>query len=236
MKLLAFIAALHAALLCLVLAVSPAGSGSMTLLGVGVPAAGGGGNPFALDGTPQGGNSGGTTAFALPAFSTTFGNDVVYIAVLTTGAIPSSISGGSLTFASRVSLTTSNSIMLYKAIAASPLSSEVYTVNFSASSFVTAAVFAFSGAHSASPFDPNGAIPTTSTGAAALSFTTSNANDILIAAINNSAGIDAPFTSIFSANFLQVGYHLVSATQAGSTATSGGSNFLSVGDAIIKGP
>jgi hypothetical protein len=43
MKLRAYIAALHAALFAILLAVSPAGSGSMTLLGAGKPAAGGGG-------------------------------------------------------------------------------------------------------------------------------------------------------------------------------------------------
>src|SRR5437870_1477214 len=42
MKLRAYIVALHAALFAILLAVSPAGSGSMSLMGVGKPAGGGG--------------------------------------------------------------------------------------------------------------------------------------------------------------------------------------------------
>jgi hypothetical protein len=207
-------------------------------------------SPFALDGTQQVANSGGSSALALPAFSTTYGNDVVYVALVTNGGPGLAPTGGGLTFTLRArdnDGTSNDNVELWSAIASSPLSGAVITVNTTSSAFVTGCIFAFSGTKSSSPFDSNAAIPAiTSTGNYFIppTFTTSNngtvGNDILIALGRTGGTVTAAagFTLITGANFLGVNYQLVSSPQSAvtwtwATGTQGGG---SIADAIIQGP
>jgi hypothetical protein len=192
-----------------------------------------------LDGTTQTANSGSAASLPLPAFSATFGNDVIYVAVLS-NSTPTGVAGGSLTFTLRATATNgANNVALYSAVAPSPLSSVVFTATSNTANFITGCVFAFSGSHSASPFDSNGAIPSTTGGGTPLTFTTTNANDILTTTGVSQFAVDSPFNAIFTTGgccFLSAGYKIVSATQSGSSVTYNSGNVASVGDAIIKGP
>jgi hypothetical protein len=228
------------ALASLAQAVTPQQYATMLLTGAGRAAASS--TPFALDGSPQQ-NTGNTTSLVLPGLSTTFSNDVVYVVLVTQGGPGLNITGGGLTFTRRATLLGGgNTIEIWSAVASSPLSSAVFTCTSTAGpAFFTAVTFAFSGAHSASPFDANGAIPSTFASGAGVTITTSNANDILIAASANSPAIDAPYTRLSpaaEANFLSVGYQIVSATQSASPVTWAGAANSAVAavDAIIKGP
>jgi hypothetical protein len=195
-------------------------------------------DPFALDGTPQGFFSAGTASGALPGISTTHGNVIIYVGGITNGGPVTSItSTSSLTFSRRTQQAGGTSAELWSAKSAAALSNEVITVNTTGSSYFVFAAAAFSGSHFASPFDSNGAIPATS--AAAISFTTSNANDILIgAALSNNSGAGSGYTQLYDANLMLFEYKIVTTTQSGLTMTNGGASAIgpSVGDAIIQGP
>lgn len=195
----------------------------------------GGAAPFALDGTPQAANSGSSNALALSAFSTTYPNSLICVAVMTNGGPATAPTGGGLSFTLRKRQGTNpTNLELWTAIADAPLSSQVITVNTTSADFVTACVFAFSGVNAASPFDSNGALPGTTN-----SFTTSNADDILLCIgrlASSSETEDAGFTLITGADFLGVEYKIVSATQSGTTVTPFSSGVTGmIVDAIVKG-
>ncbi len=199
---------------------------------------GAGPGPFALDGTKQFANSSSTGALALPAFSTTYDEDIIYIGVITNGGPVTSITGGGLTWAVR---TTENSggtnVEIWYAKAATALSGVVFTVNTTSAAFITAAVFAVSGASYASPFDANASIPEEAANGVALSISTTTADDILIV-VSLSGGsntIDAPYTSLHASDFLSVGYQILTGTVSGQGATwnSGGSLYAAVADAVV---
>jgi hypothetical protein len=194
--------------------------------------------PFDLDGTAVSANSGSTASLDLPAFSTTYGNDIVFVAVIS-NSTPNGVTASGLTFTSRKTVTQSGggtTATLYSAPASSPLSSVVATCTSAGADFMTAAIFAVSGVNFASPYDGNAAIPSSSDGSGLLSFTTNNADDILIAMGVRNAEIDSPFTTVINTGggFLQVGYRIVTATQSGATIQFAGANCTSVGDAVVK--
>lgn len=196
--------------------------------------------PFDIDGTPVTNNTGAGTTINLVGFTTTFPNDVVYIAYANNGGLPTPPTGGGLTFTQRATrFAGATTISLYSAVAASPLSAVTFVCAQASVDFMTALAFAFSGSHSASPFDSNGAIPNSGT-AAGTPFTTNNANDILVVAGVSNAAVDLPFISMSSTaigNFLSCGYSIVSSTQSGVTTAFGGNTTINVAiDAIIKGP
>jgi hypothetical protein len=120
------------------------------------------------------------------------------------------------------------------------LSGDAITVNLASSSFVSVYVNSFSGYKTAAPFDPNGAIPnTTTTTASNCSWTTSNANDIIYGfSVSNGISPDAGFTLLSDSNaatwFIFGEYQVVSATQSGTTPT----NIVNqtICDAVLKGP
>lgn len=215
-----------------------ANAGSMLMLGAGKPTPSGA-DPFALDGTPQTTNSGGATSIVIAGVSTTFSNDVVYCVTVGNGGSITGVSGGGLTWTRRKAITQgSSTVEIWSAVAATPLSSVTITPTQTSLDFFTGLVFAFSGAHSASPFDANGSIPFGSTTGAA--YSTSNANDIIIGATIGNVAIDSPFTALSAtatSNFLSAGYRLVSATQTSQSINWGGTAVVPmVGDAIIQGP
>jgi hypothetical protein len=190
--------------------------------------------PFALDGTPVAANTTGTSV-GLNSFSTTY-PAIVYIMQVGNGGAQITPSGGGLTWNLRASnLLAGSTIALYYAIAVSPVSAN-FTASQTSSDFMTALIFAFSGA-AASPFDTNGSIPVAANGP---TFSTDNANDIIIAGAVTNSTIDSPFTSLSASattNFLGNGYRIVSATQSSQQAAWAGNSALnSVYDAIKQGP
>ncbi len=195
---------------------------------------------LALDGTAQTANSGSSGALALPAFTTTSSNDIACVGIVTNGGPVTSITGGGLTWLFRVKKDTGSAnetTELWYAKANSPIAGVAFTVNTTSAAFITATVFAFSGADYTTIFDSNGAIPTTKDLSGPLSFTTSNANDVLIyvARSGGSSNVDGSFTTLYGTNFQTCGYNIVSATQSGSTVTIGGGALAySVGDAVIE--
>lgn len=203
------------------------------------PASGGGGcsSTFALDGTPQQAHSGGTASQALPAFSNSACNQIAYVDIITNGGPVTGVTSANATWSKRTNtINGSTTHELWFAKPAAALTSEVVTVATTTSAFFTAYIFAFSGSHIASPFDGNGAIPSVTNGGTC-TFTTSNANDILIAGgVSGNTSPDTSYTLIFGSgtNFLLSEYQIVSATQSASTVpqTSNGT----ICDAIIKGP
>jgi hypothetical protein len=240
MKLRGYIAALHAALFAILLAVSPALAGSMTLMGAGK--VGAAAVPFALDGTPACVN-GTSAALAVGTLTTTFPNDVIYAGVTTNGGPVISITGvAGVTFTLRAKFTNgAQTDELWSGTAASPLSGVTATVNTTSSSFNSSCLYAFSGSHIASPYDPNVAIPNGSVGGTACSYTTTNANDILIGSTRTSGTTAAStgFTTIpnSGANFHTDQYKSVSSTQSAFAApNTGDGSAVFVCDAIIQGP
>lgn len=203
---------------------------------------GGGAAPFALDGTPQNG-TGAAASFSTLAFSTTFTNDVIYIAGQFNGGPITGITGCGLTWTRRGGGNqTGNAFQdLWSAKASSALSSCSPTVTQTSNNFFSYSIFAFSGAHFAAPFDSNVAIPNVNnTNATPATCTTSNANDILVGAAEISGGTPptGSWVQIAFANGFLTEYQIVSATQSAldtfdGTLTNGGG---SVCDAIIQGP
>jgi hypothetical protein len=127
---------------------------------------------LSLDGHATGGNS--ASASTTVTLTTTNANDVIIVqavGVNASGAITvSSVTASGLTFTKRKALVfaTNDTIELWWAIAAAPLSAKVITVNWSSS--VSAAnvaalcAFGVSGADTRNPWDPDASLPATATG------------------------------------------------------------------------
>jgi hypothetical protein len=222
--------------------VLPAAASSCGPTGVfGATCGGGGAIPFALDGTPQCANNSSANSLVLPAFSTTYTNDIVYVVgynnsntaeTMIVSDTASKLTSTTPRASSNNGTATNLNIVNYAALT-SALSSDVVTVTFGGTGFASACVFAFSGIHAASPFDSNGAIPLAGNNSSC-SFTTTNANDILVGLGSNNAAADSGFTLIYGSNFLFAEYQPVTSTQPGSAAPN--TFTASICDAIIKGP
>ncbi len=240
MKFFAYIAALHAALLCLVLAVSPAGSGSMTLLGVGK--AGVAAPVLSIDGTPiEANSSAATTSITL---TTTKTNNIIILVIETNGGPISTVSGGGLTWARRAqnSAGTTN-IETWWALASSILSGVTITVTPTTTNFTTVIGFAVNGAKTSSPFDGT-AVTVSGIPSDPISISTTAANTMIIGAFRF-AGTSNPtagsgFTGLaLNADFALAEYQIVSAPQAGLSVTVGtgvGNSNGGIADAIVQGP
>jgi hypothetical protein len=114
------------------------------------------------------------------------------------------------------------------------MSGNVITINSTSSSFYNAWAFAISDIHTAAPFDSNAAIPAVHNNSGQVTFTTSNANDLLIAA--NTTATTTTFPNVItSTNFLTIAWKVVSSTQAGSTP-GWGIGADQIADAVIQGP
>lgn len=198
------------------------------------------GGTFGIDGAAQTAN-GSVGSVVAPAFSTTFCNNLVVVGVVTNAGVSSvTDSQGHLTFTQRATSGGANDIEIWTApLSGAPLSGDVITVNVTFSAFTTILVNSFTNYKTSVPFDPNGALPNTTT-TGACSFTTSNANDILYGfTVNGFTSPDAGWTllgnSTSAANFLQGQWKLVAATQSGVT-TTGLNGPGTACDAIQQGP
>lgn len=200
---------------------------------------------LAIDGTPAHKNitTGSSTTITLTSTSNT--NDIIGMAFTINGTNVSSISSSNTTgwaLRKRQIQSGSNGCELWWGKAAGTLSSETFTVNLAgATGFCTIDVFAISGGDTTNIWDSNAALPNGSAGTTA-SYTTTNANDMLIGVFRMGSGASptaaAGWTAIngsAGADFQLVQYKVVSATQSGLTATSGsGTPNACIGDAILQ--
>jgi hypothetical protein len=197
---------------------------------------GGGSDPFALDGTFKD-DTGTASSWNTTGYTSAFGNLVVYIAIETNGGPVLSVTGGGITFSKRASIA---NIELWAGTSVTPLASQAFAITTTSNAFYHSLVFAFSGGKMSAPYDPNtGAIPATFNSSTVPTWTTSNANDILIgaAAGNSGAAATAPWINLMHGNFMTVAYQIVSLTQAGSTLVySDASHGNQIADAIVQGP
>jgi len=214
-----------------------------------------GSGPLALDGSSILSDAGSSTrAVTL----TTSNSPDLIIALITvyTGSSSVSISRISsthLTFTKRGSVNNANyeEIEEWYAIASSPLSSETITVTFSGSAYATGTIFGVSGANTASPFDSNSGLPKVATGnsgtaASIPGFTTSNPNDMVIAAYGapgsaDSVAAGSGYTMIYHGHNPQnfgSEYQIVSSTLSGvSVGFAGNTNYWAgIADAIAAAP
>jgi hypothetical protein len=223
-----------------------AASAQMSMMGVSNgPSSGGGGcttSTFAQDGTNVGANSGSSNTLTSPSLSTTFCNDLVVVLAGNDANGVSTVvdTQGHLTFTKHVAEGGSSDMEIWTApLSGAPLTGDTITVTwFGGVTFINMAVVAFSGYKTSAPFDPNAAIPNIST-TGACSWTTTNANDILIGrSFTNSNTPDAGWSLIHTAtnSFFFGEYKSVSATQSGTTAASISGSGGSVCTAIQKGP
>ena len=167
---------------------------------------------LAIDGTAD--FQGACTVSCATILSTSTANDVIYLifnSVTTPTTNPPTVSDtAGLTWAHRATASNTGGIeYTYYAIAASTLSSDTITVLANdAGTSGTIFVFGISGANTVTPFDPHAGIPATATSGGpspfTLAITTSNANDMIIGAIQGSAtalSVNAPNLAIDSQNF-----------------------------------
>jgi hypothetical protein len=132
---------------------------------------------------------------------------------------------------------------MYYAKAASVLTSDVITVTISTSTLIEMHAFGVTGANFTTPFDSNGALPAVAATSTFVSFTTSNANDIMIATYRHTT--TSPTVALSGWSSLRANdsklvsyFKVVTATQSGTTAVGalGGSQQAGVGTAIVRGP
>lgn len=234
--------------LALWLAITPAfaWAGSMTLLGVGSSASAP--SSLALDGNAIGTNSG-TVSSVAPVLTTTQANDVIIVLVTVSSGSVASVTSPHLTFMHRATASFFSTVFAYEyyAIAASPLTSETITVAFTSTGIDPMAnAFGISGANTASPFDPNGALPgIVGTGGAGGSYptiTTSNANTfdfgITLFGSTTTPTAGAGWTLLQHIDNAMSAYQINSTTQSGLQFTSGngpGSDVaVGIADAVTK--
>ena len=154
--------------------------------------------------------------------TTANGNDVIILDIAENGTTVSSISdtAGLTWHEEAVAGTAGDLIYQYYAIAPTALSADTITVNFAGTTYFTDLnAFGVSGANTSSPFDTNASLPGTSN-SRTVSATTSNANDIIIAAYRFSSDVTpsagSGWNSISSGgDYYLSEYQIVSATQTG---------------------
>ena len=198
------------------------------------------GATLSLDGTAHGeGGSSPQTA----TLTTANANDIIEVFVAkNAGCSTITVSDtASLSWTQRAITITgpTNTIAEFWALSSGTLSSDVITATCASASYVEIWAFGVNGAHTAAPFDVNGALPFTSTTSnAAASITTSNANDFLIAAFRSggSSCATSGFTTVIAGVFGCVEYSIVSSTQSSLSVTAPSGSNGTIGDAIRNGP
>jgi hypothetical protein len=185
-----------------------------------------------------------TGTVTTPGFSTAFCNNLVVVNIITSAASVTNVTDaqGHLTFTKRVAATGGgNDIEEWTApLSGAALSGDAITVTVASASFTSVYVNSISGYKTSAPFDTNAAIPNTQTTAGvSCTWTTSNANDILVGFSNkNNLVPDAGWTLLSDGNnggWFDFGeLQSVAATQAGTTAASVVGQCIA--DAIQKGP
>jgi hypothetical protein len=181
--------------------------------------------------------------------STSSTNDVIVVMVLcNSGVTAMSISGGGLTWNTRIPEENvgARSGGEFWAFSPSTLSSVTVTVTYTAGSACNPAYVAIHGANTANPFDTNVNLPNVvnANSPAPCTISTNNANDILFGYMEQ-GGSPAPtgptgWTALdtYPAAEHWDAYRLVSATQSSTSATwtaTSGSNISGFCDAVVQG-
>ncbi len=137
----------------------------------------------------------------------------------------------------------------YTAKANATLNADSITVTRAAAGLMSLIVFGISGANTTTPFDTNAGLPNSATGGAAptVTFSTSNANDILISMAGDFGGANAMsaevgwtlIQDINNAAFINLAaeYKIVSATQTNATSSldlQNAKDATAVVDAIVQ--
>ena len=159
--------------------------------------------------------------------TTADGNDVIILNVAENGTSVSSVSDtDGLTWHEKaVAGTAGNLIYQYYAVAPTALSADTITVTFAGTSYFTDLnAFGITGANTSSPFDTNASLPATANSGTA-SATTSNADDLVLAAYrfgsDTSPSAGSGWTAINSgSDYFLSEYQIVAATQSGLAATA----------------
>lgn len=185
---------------------------------------------LSLDGSAH--LTGATASAPTITLTTSNSNDIIYLGIVSNAAV-TSVSGGGLTWNARASTNAAgNFVTSYYAIAASPLSSAVITINMASSTYVTADIFGISGADTASPFDSGG--PQTNASGPA-SITTANANDFVVGIVLNNQNQGTGWTIIPASvptDFQMSEYRIESSTGTFTANDSGGGATMSIADAV----
>jgi hypothetical protein len=196
-------------------------------------------NLVTVDGPGE--STAGSTTTSTVTITTTHTNDLIILAdQFNSAGITSIVDTAGLTWVQVGSHTGTMSV--YSAFSSGVLTSDTITITYnSPPGFDSIVVFGLNGVPTSNYFDPNGALPgTTTTVGTPLTLTTSNACDFLFAAYadNTGAGI-APgagwsLISGSGGNFMGVIYKLVTATQSATpAAVSGGTTIKNgVGSAV----
>ena len=197
---------------------------------------------LAIDGTAD--YQGACTPFCTATLTTTSTNDVIIVfftSVPTPAGTPPVTDADSLSWSLRTSVSNTGGILYeYWATSAAALTADAIKVSAGIAG-TTGTIYAFgvSGANTASPFDPHGGIPATVMGTSTpftLAITTTNANDMIIGAIQGSStqfAVAAPNTEVDAQCFGTAAISCVSYDIV-SSAGSYSSSFTSAGPAASE--
>jgi hypothetical protein len=185
---------------------------------------------LALDGSASNFND--SAASLTLTLSTTQANDVIYLYGFISGtSFSQSVSSSHVTWAASARDTVQiggDTLFTWKGTASGALSSEVITITWDTTAFVSAVVFAVSGANTSSPFDSGGSsnVPVGNTTGADLVIDTNNANTFIAAGYLTTDGTmtaGSGWTAIpntdDSSTFLFVEYQIASSAQSSLSAT-----------------
>jgi hypothetical protein len=185
----------------------------------------------------------GTTNPITCILTTTQSNDIIIVSSSANTATVTSVTGGGLSFTQRAASPGGSDVSEWSAVAASPLSSVTLTINFSGTpSACTGCAFGVSGANTSTIWDSNGSIPASNSTAGDPTFSTTNANDIVIGSIRGNTATPTSgsgWTAIYapSNGFYICQYQIFSSPQSGTTCalgTGSGNGNGYVVDAIIQ--
>lgn len=185
---------------------------------------GGGTNNLAIDNTSN--LCSHTATSCSVTITTTHTNDILIACTQGNGSAPTGppTDTASLSWA-QVGSGAASSHMYYAA-SSGTLTGDTISISYSSSQFNTLQVIAISGANFSSPFDANypRTTPATTTTSTPLSFTTANANDIMVACYAENSG-SASAGSLWTGftggmtGFAANEYLIVSSTQTGTSAS-----------------
>src|SRR5229473_1825062 len=194
-------------------------------------------NNITVDGSGVSSAGGSTTSTV--TITTTQTNDLILLAVQANASNPTTIADGAGLTWTQLG-TVIGTMQVYSAFSTGVLTSDVITITYAAlPGFDSIVAWGLHGTVTSSFFDPNGALPGTTTTSTPLTLTTSNACDFLFAAYSDNSGsvtAGAGFTLISGSggNFMGVEYKIVTATQSALSMTvSGGTSIKNgIGDAV----
>jgi hypothetical protein len=161
------------------------------------------------------------------SITTTQSNDMIFVFASANvgGSFFTPTDGQGLTWNTRYSCASSGRLICtYWAKAPNPLTGDTVSVSFSGGvSSARLLIVAVNGANTASPFDPNGALPNLTTSGSSCRFTTTNPDDFLISVVEEGGlpalGAPSGFTSLDTTTYgfeSADAYQIVSALQSGT--------------------